>query len=247
MSNPHIVAEIASFAFVNRSGGTGLSSWKHDERYPAQLAKARLVKCFTDYETGLRFIGHSADPVVDAYLDKVAAADRRIFFSEFELKDPTEAQQLFKRFAVAVGKATTSDGFTFLCHENGQWNDGDMTFNSWEEMMESCEITIELPETTSAGSSVTNPPAKTHLVKVSVDLVFELPVGADADGYGPDAVNELLRGQQRAYSPSSDFLDYSIGGIQFVGLVQPGTYKEGDAFSTKAIPVKSLDTRPNDN
>ncbi len=145
MSQKQVTVEIQEFAFVNPSGGTGLSSSVHNKQFRNATAKVSLVRLFTDYETGLRFIGSSADEALTRYLDEVAnATDKRVFFSEFELKTPDAARQIAEQFALAVGAVHTSDGFAFRPGADGLWTDGDLTFPSFASMLDECDLNIDI-------------------------------------------------------------------------------------------------------
>ena len=55
-----------------------------------------------------------------------------------------------------------------------------------------------------------------------------LDVENDSEAY--DAVNEILRGQQRPFAPDSCLLDYAISEPASVSL-EADSYEEGDAFN----------------
>lgn len=138
--------EVSTFSFTNSHGGTGMSNWDANAKFPKATAKVRLVKAWEDYETGLRFIGISDDPALTEYLGTVTAADdgKTVYFSEYELTRPQEAKKLIQRFADEVGVVRTSDGYSFRRDETGQWTDGDMTFKSLSQMMEEVDISIDI-------------------------------------------------------------------------------------------------------
>lgn len=83
-----MVVEFKKFAFRNTSGGTGLSNWRHNPRYPHPTVKVNVVKGWHDYECGYRFIAESACPELTAYLEANGSKDdKRVFVSEFDLAD----------------------------------------------------------------------------------------------------------------------------------------------------------------
>lgn len=128
---------ISNFAFNTQQGGTGLSNWDHNERFDS-TASARVIKGWYDYETGFRFVGISTDARLDAYLDRVAGTDRRVFFGQFDLPqtDDATARQLMLQLAEVAGQAKTSDGYTFVRQSDGTWGDGDMSFPSAASLMD---------------------------------------------------------------------------------------------------------------
>ena len=148
MSQRSTTVDVKEFAFVNPSGGTGMSNWVRNKQFPNATAKVSLVRMFTDSETGLRFIAESADEALTRYLGEVAnATDKRVFFSEFELNTPDAARQIAEQFALAVGAVHTSDGFVFRPGADGLWTDGDITFPSFASMLDECDLNIDITKT----------------------------------------------------------------------------------------------------
>ena len=83
-----MIVSFTKFAFTVPAGGTGLSNWKHNARYPHPTVKVKVVKGWHDYECGYRFIAESACPELTAYLEANGSKeDRRVFVSEFDLVD----------------------------------------------------------------------------------------------------------------------------------------------------------------
>jgi hypothetical protein len=66
--------KLASFAFNNKGGGTGLSDWLHDERF-AGVAEVKCTKKWYDYETGWRYHGQPVSPDLLDYLGRNSAKD----------------------------------------------------------------------------------------------------------------------------------------------------------------------------
>lgn len=76
-----------------------------------------------------------------------------------------------------------------------------------------------------------------RIVLVPVTLAIATPEGANEDdAYVADAVNEILRGQQRCFLEGSDLLDYSIelegtrDSTSKPTLADDEVYEEGDAL-----------------
>jgi hypothetical protein len=76
-----------------------------------------------------------------------------------------------------------------------------------------------------------------RLVAVPVMLYVDLPPGVNYASYGADAMNEILRGQQRSFSPDSCLLDYTINGDMQHLRVAADEYTEGDYIH--AMPVST--------
>lgn len=89
---PAMLVNVDSFSFVNPQGGTGLSDWSHNERFPGQTALVEVVRGSEDYETGYRFTGFACESVLAGYLQKTAKG-RQVFFSEHSISDPLEKEQ----------------------------------------------------------------------------------------------------------------------------------------------------------
>lgn len=60
-----------------------------------------------------------------------------------------------------------------------------------------------------------------------VTVVLALDVASEAEAF--DGTNEILRGQQRSWVPTSCLLDYAVGDAQLREL-DVASYEEGDAF-----------------
>ena len=68
------------------------------------------------------------------------------------------------------------------------------------------------------------------LKKIPVFLVVDV----DNDDEACDAANEILRCQQRSFSPASCLLDYAVGAP--VGIdINADDYEEGDAFTEERM------------
>lgn len=139
-----VIAQVASFAYRNPQGGTGMSNWPHNKAYAGSTAQVQLVKCWIDSETGLRFIGKSHHAALSSYLDQVAAPDdQSVFFSEHDLENPQQARTLVEQFAAAIGFVQTSDGYRFCRCPDGSWTDGDITFPNFSTLSEESDITVQ--------------------------------------------------------------------------------------------------------
>jgi len=80
---------------------------------------------------------------------------------------------------------------------------------------------------------------KEHVYTVSVNLTIAVPPvksSADTAARIADAVNEILRHQQRCFTPTSNILDYEIDKIDNLGfaLFADGC-EESDLFATPDI------------
>ena len=63
-----MIVKFTKFAFVNPCGGTGISDWEYNPRYPHPTVTVKVVKGWHDYECGYRFIAESACPELTEYL-----------------------------------------------------------------------------------------------------------------------------------------------------------------------------------
>ena len=98
-----MMATLKMFAFMNRSGGTGMSNWQFNERLEENV-KVMVTKGWHDYETGYRFVAESADPVLTEYLSRLGhETDKRVFFSQFDLEDSGQLRQLVSRYVNVAG------------------------------------------------------------------------------------------------------------------------------------------------
>lgn len=70
-------------------------------------------------------------------------------------------------------------------------------------------------------------------LKIRVELLLDVE---DDDASCYDAINEILRGQQRSFEPESCLIDYAIGKVIKSDISLDG-YEEGDAWSA---PINSL-------
>lgn len=78
---------INAFAFTNKAGGTGLSNWAFNPKFPAPTTTVQVVRGWFDYETGMRFVAVSADPALTDYLNANAKPGSQVFFGEQDLAD----------------------------------------------------------------------------------------------------------------------------------------------------------------
>jgi hypothetical protein len=64
--------------------------------------------------------------------------------------------------------------------------------------------------------------------RVTIEMILDVPDDASA----ADAVNEILREQQRSFAPQSCLIDYAVDlpseDVSWLG--DPANYMEGDAF-----------------
>jgi hypothetical protein len=142
-----LLVTVKEFAFTNKTGSIGLSKSKFNKKYLG-LATVKVTDIFKDYETGMRFIGVSANSALDAYLDEVANDEnRRIFFSEYEMRYPKRAVDVKQEFDLLVARAatmagavSTSNGSKLLRNKDGHWSDGHMTFTDFKGMLETVDV-----------------------------------------------------------------------------------------------------------
>lgn len=77
-----------------------------------------------------------------------------------------------------------------------------------------------------------------QIVVVNAALAIAVPNGAEVDACVADAVNEILREQQRSYAPDSCLLDYRIGSdIIPAPQISAAAYGEGDASKALAQAI----------
>lgn len=91
--------QINQFAYNNPGGGTGLSHGKFGEEFKG-TAVVELDTGFWDYETGWRYRGKPVSDDLVAYMGRNANPDdQTVFFSEFELADPSQKEAIHKLIA----------------------------------------------------------------------------------------------------------------------------------------------------
>lgn len=79
------IVEVNEVAFVNLSGGTGSSDSQFNSRLSGPF-KVQVTNGWLDDEIGFRFIGISAEPRLDQYLEQVACAtNRNVYFGQYDL------------------------------------------------------------------------------------------------------------------------------------------------------------------
>ena len=78
---------VKSFGFTNPQGGTGLSDWDYNPRFPeGKQAVVVIEKLWHDDETGINTICHADDDRTKAYMATNAnPTDQRMFVSEFDV------------------------------------------------------------------------------------------------------------------------------------------------------------------
>jgi len=82
---------LKTFAFTNKSGGTGMSTWKHDDRYFTKKVTVKVTKEWEDYECGQR--GWAVPLPDDKELNEILnryAKGKTLYWSEFDIMDVKE-------------------------------------------------------------------------------------------------------------------------------------------------------------
>ena len=83
------IKEGEGFAFMNKSGGTGLSDWDFNEKYTGPKPHIEIVHVFYDDEVGYRTWAKAINQELIDYMDRVAPPnDKRIFVSQWDLELP---------------------------------------------------------------------------------------------------------------------------------------------------------------
>lgn len=81
------------------------------------------------------------------------------------------------------------------------------------------------------------------MYRVTVEVILDV----DDEGSACDAVNEILRDQQRSFAPQSCLLDYSQHSHEYFDFLDAATYEEGDAFNVERLSDSELTSLVKEN
>ena len=101
------VIGLTSFCYTNIHGGTGLSNWEHDEKYPFAI-QVKVTKEWEDYECGQRGWGEPDpnDTKLLEYLQRNAKQGyHNVFDSSLWIDSPNEFVIYWSEFNITDIKA----------------------------------------------------------------------------------------------------------------------------------------------
>jgi len=74
------------FSYFDKTGGTGMSNWGHDERFTGE-AIVEITQVWYDDETGYKCWAKAVNPELVEYMQRVAKPnDQRIFVGESDIE-----------------------------------------------------------------------------------------------------------------------------------------------------------------
>lgn len=129
-------SKIESFNFTSESGF--IESYPETNRKSLPLpCEVAVIRALYDEERGWLFTGVSVDENLTAYLGEFGNKnDQHVVFTEYELSDHFAMTDMLRKLANLVGVGRTSDGYSFRPDAEGNWTDGDMTWDSLDHFLE---------------------------------------------------------------------------------------------------------------